>query len=386
MKRILPSHFTESGNTGRLTALILCLVISAGLSGQKPLTVLTETWTSPNWVNTTKTTNSYDGNTYLINSLNQNWDAGSVSWINFSQSVFTNNPDGTPSQTITQSWNGTWNNLQRITSTYNGSGKPLITVIEINISGTWLNTLKQTNTYNGSGFLINSLSQSWNIISSSWQNSQQSNYTLNVNGTPSQVITQTWDIGSLLWIDSQRSTYSYTTGNRVQTIVDEIMVSGNWQNDSRNTFTYDGGGHLINDLSQTWDIPSTSWKNLSQSNFTNNPDGSISQIIIQNWTTLWTDDQRITYTYSGATGFRILESDENSVLYPNPAHDAITIKMNQSISAGLKYFVIDETGKEVMTGITTEETTTLDINRLEKGIYFLRLSTTPNLNFKFIKE
>ncbi|MGC1391506.1 MAG: T9SS type A sorting domain-containing protein, partial [Bacteroidales bacterium] len=54
------------------------------------------------------------------NELNQNWDLISTAWKNNTQSNYVNNPDGTASQVINQTWDGvsTWNNTERLTFTY----------------------------------------------------------------------------------------------------------------------------------------------------------------------------------------------------------------------------------------------------------------------------
>jgi hypothetical protein len=154
-------------------------------------------------------TNTYNGSGYITNSLIQSWDVATSAYKNSSQSNYTNNANGTPSQVINQTWNGVnaWINSLRFTYTYNGSGKNLTTVTDQSVSGTWTAFLKETFSYDGSGYLINDLSQIWN--SGAWKNSTQSNYTNNTDGTQHLVVSQSWD-GISAWVNSDRLTFTYS--------------------------------------------------------------------------------------------------------------------------------------------------------------------------------
>lgn len=179
------------------------------------------------------------------------------------------------------------------------------------------------------------------------------------------------------------------SGQNFKTILIETWNAGNWVGSVKQTNTYDVNGYLTNGLTKNWDIPSSTWINDSQSNYTNNTDGSINQIINQSWNTgisQWTNSERTTFTNSIPTGSPESNSDELYVIYPNPAHDAITIKVKQVISTSLIYHLTDQTGRQVLTGKIAEETTSLDINKLPNGIYFLRLGTGPRHTFKVIKK
>ena len=88
----------------------------------------------------------------------------------------------------------------------------------------------------------------------------------------------------------------------IQTIIGETWTGSSWENTSRQAFTYDGSGYLINILYQSWDVPSTSWENSSQTSFTNNPDGTANVAITQLWdgVSAWNNSIRTTYTYNAS--------------------------------------------------------------------------------------
>ena len=113
---------------------------------------------------------------------------------------------------VIQSWNTTssiWENSDRISYIYNLSNKVISAIDEIWIVNTWQNFFKQTFTYDGNNYLVNNLSQFWNVTGSTWDNYIQFNYTNNPDGTAFQVVTQIWNDVSIAWDNSQRTTYSY---------------------------------------------------------------------------------------------------------------------------------------------------------------------------------
>lgn len=386
MKRVLQKASAVCNkNICRLLFLFLFCILTINLSGQKIQTLLSETWTSGNWVKSTQMTYTYDVNGNTLTSLSQIWDIPTLSWKDMSRSNFTNNPDGTASVVTSQAWNGSaWNNSSRMTFTYNAAKKIVTEVSEIWVVAVWQNLSRQTNTYDGSGYLTNNLSQMWDMISSAWKNSAQTTYTNYPNGTVNFETTQTWD-GSA-WTNSAKTTFTYNPSGKIQTAVTEDWKSGSWQNDSKVTNTYNGNGNIINELYQLWDAGSTSWVNDSQSNYTNNPNGTAFQIIMQEWkVSVWENTQRLTFTYSPSTSISESIKEADYTLYPNPAYNVITIKAKSSIP-GSDYSITDQTGKVVQKGILFDEITTLDITTLSNGIYFLKIGERNQNTFKLIKQ
>jgi hypothetical protein len=388
MKRVLQMAPAACGNnTGRFLFLFFFCILSINLSGQKVYTMLGETWTSGNWEKSSLLTNTYDGSSYLTKSLSQIWDVPSLSWENGSQTNYTNNPDGTANQSTYQMWDGVsaWNDFMRSTYTYNSSKKVLTTVGEVWFLSNWMNSSKTINTYDGSGYLTNTLNQSWDMISSTYKNSSQTDYTNNPDGTVGLWITKTWD-GVSAWINSVRLTNTYLSG-KVQTSVYDQYTAGNWVPKTKLSYTYDGSGFLINILSQLWDAGSSTWKNNTRDNITNNPNGTPYQDISQKWdgVSVWNNTDRLTYGYSQPTGISDLIREGDFTIYPNPAQNVITIKVNTSIS-GSTYSISDQTGKMILKGKLLGETTSIDITQLTNGVYFVIIGERNQNTFKVIKQ
>jgi hypothetical protein len=379
MKRVIHMASAKSvKNTGRFLFLIIFSILTLNLSGQNIQTVLGEKWTSGVWVTDYKATYSYDVNSHLTKILTQSWNGSS--WENASQINNTINPDGTTSQMVMQAWmGGVWVDFSRLTYTYNTSKQVLTEVFEMLM--VFPSTTKQTNTYSG-GFLTSTLSQNWNGVS--WDDKTKSTFTNNSDGNPTLEIVQSWD--GIQWNNTQRVTSTYTASKKINTEVEDDWTAGNWVPHFKESNLYDGNDYLINNQSQTWDVISSTWKNNIQSIYTNNSNGTWNIITNQKWSgSVWTNVDRETYGYSSPTGINDLRTEVNFTLYPNPAHNAITVKADISIT-GTVYSITDQTGRMVLKGRLSDETTTIDITSLTNGIYFLKIGEKSQHTFKVIKQ
>lgn len=72
-------------------------------------------------------------------------------------------------------------------------------------------------------------------------------------------------------------------------------------------------------------------------------------------------------------------------VYPNPARDFVTIEGGSSI-LGSSFYVIDQSGRRVLSGKIDNETYTIDIHQLQKGLYYIQLGTKEQRSFKVLKN
>ena len=72
------------------------------------------------------------------------------------------------------------------------------------------------------------------------------------------------------------------------------------------------------------------------------------------------------------TSVRNLNDPPAIQLYPNPAGDEIFIKSDENLE-GLTFYCYDGSGRQVLTGKLTGETTSIDIKQLTPGLYFFRI-------------
>jgi hypothetical protein len=92
-------------------------------------------------------------------------------------------------------------------------------------------------------------------------------------------------------------------GQNIQSSLTEIWTNNNWQNFSKQLNTYDSNPYLTQNLSQLWDVPSSSWNDKTQNIYANNPNGTVNQVLNQVWnviTSTWDNSQRETYSYNSS--------------------------------------------------------------------------------------
>ena len=70
-------------------------------------------------------------------------------------------------------------------------------------------------------------------------------------------------------------------------------------------------------------------------------------------------------------------------LHPNPVVNILNIKTDSNL-INQPYAIIDGLGREVLNGELNDVDTTINVEQLSKGIYYLRIS--ENSVIKFIKE
>ena len=75
----------------------------------------------------------------------------------------------------------------------------------------------------------------------------------------------------------------------------------------------------------------------------------------------------------GALGIGQVVASTISV-YPNPATDKVMISVNGNISSDAKVQVFDTRGTKLITRAIQTESTTLPVDRLEEGMYILRIT------------
>ncbi|MCG2612189.1 T9SS type A sorting domain-containing protein [Flavobacterium sp. SM15] len=392
MKKELRKVLKASGKSLSKVMLMTSLVIGLNSFGQNFQTQLIESWTNNNWQNMGKTTYAYDANNYMINYQYQIWDTPSSNWKNLVQYNHTNNPNGTLSSYISQNWdeaNSVWLDANRAVYSYNPQGSITEIIVENNLGGNnWANASRTVQTYDANNYLVNYLFQLWNSSANSWENLFQYNYTNNPDGTINFYIDQNWDEQTTTWINSKRVTFNYDGANNIQSKVTEDWVGTDWKNSSKQINTYDGNNHLIHYLFQGWDEALSAWKSSSQYNMTNNANGYLEQQISQTWnenSSIWENQQRVTYTYQPTMGVNDLVFANGIAVYPNPASDMIRIQ-TKNFAENKAYAVFDQFGRPVVRGALNGEETTVNINHLAKGIYFIQVGQGKNQTLKVIKQ
>jgi hypothetical protein len=91
--------------------------------------------------------------------------------------------------------------------------------------------------------------------------------------------------------------------------------------------------------------------------------------------------------------YEILSNSVNNIssngivsVYPNPAHDQLTLNINSPLLSSFNYSIVNSLGQEVLANNCTSNT--IDISSLQVGIYFFQLKGNDGklINSSFVKE
>lgn len=84
-------------------------------------------------------------------------------------------------------------------------------------------------------------------------------------------------------------------------------------------------------------------------------------------------------------GINAVTAGDAIQIYPNPASDVVTIKVNSTL-IGTDYFVTDAAGRKVLSGRITAETTSLSVRQLATGVYHFSVAGQTGYTFKVVKR
>lgn len=93
----------------------------------------------------------------------------------------------------------------------------------------------------------------------------------------------------------------------------------------------------------------------------------------------------LTINESASTGVHSQNADDLVSVYPNPAREYLTIE-SANVSAGSRFIMYDPSGRRVMTGLMSGQTTTIAIGQLNPGMYYLHIEDSEGKTIEFLKE
>ncbi|MEO6539502.1 MAG: T9SS type A sorting domain-containing protein, partial [Ferruginibacter sp.] len=96
------------------------------------------------------------------------------------------------------------------------------------------------------------------------------------------------------------------------------------------------------------------------------------------------------YSNSKTVALRISNNFSNALVYPNPAKEKLTVKLQQALTANSKLVIADISGRIVWQQqvVSGQNIIDLDVSRFAAGRYFIRISNPgelTNQSFVIIK-
>ena len=200
-------------------------------------------------------------------------------------------------------WNGTltqWTKRTRTSYTYGSNHLQASEIIQ-KWDGEWIDSTKLLTTYDGTGRSLISTTQDWK--DTGWQNMEKAIYSYDDIDMTIQVVWQYWrDNSGWDWVDTLRTT-SVLVDDLVSTATTEKWNGVEWIYVQKITYTYNASNMLTQILGQTWS--GAAWVNHDRSTTTYNAIIQDTSDLAQNWTGSWVNSTRTQHSYDGQ-GNRIL--------------------------------------------------------------------------------
>jgi len=165
----------------------------------------------------------------------------------------------------------------------------------------------------------------------------------------------------------------------VSEIIRQQYYNG-WQNDLRETYTYDLNNKLAELVNMTWNNP---WNNVTQALYTYDTNGNMIQDLESTWNgPTWGNCYRYLYTWEQSTAnddnYSPAISEIDIITSPNPFHNDVSIRINTKTTQPVIYSIYNAKGQLVRTINALTNTKAdwdgRDFNNqpVSNGIYFIQ--------------
>lgn len=357
----------------------------------------------------------YDDQNVLIQRYTQTFDAqghaltqlvenqSGKGWVNYMLVTFAYQ-DGVLISGITAMWNGTaWQDVIKISETYDGQHRVSREVIEKYSGGVWSNNTRRNYSYTATGKMLLMLQEHWKNNAwinemrndyvydinghrqsvtvqfsdegGPWENGARLNYTCDVNGNWLEMIMDSYETGS--WVVAGRITYTNDTQGNILAEMYASKVGSSWVNELRKAYTCDSYGNILTGKNEAF--VGVSWV----------PEETSSYIYKKQEYLLLLSDPL--YRYEATYKVIPLGMEEPMVksfsVYPNPADDIITFQVPDNGDRLLEVRMYDVHGREVTSvgamgssgamgpsGNRGSGNYTIDTGALANGLYFISIS------------
>lgn len=343
------------------------------------------------WLPQNLITATFDNAENLTLSLVQEWDAANQAFENKTQTIYTLNSAGQPTEVIKQTWGGsTWANAEKESYEYEsglGVGATLF-LSQTWGNGTWVNVFQVLNSYNAQNLLASTFFQTFS--NGEWVNGNRSFETYNSDNLIANSRREFWNVDIADWVLSSQIIYSYQGQDNTEALTQQWDGFNEiWLNTNLVTNIFNNNHQIIEHLSQVW--LNDTWTNLFRSRFQHDAAGNL----IRSEGDLFTEGnwrpQNACDLYWSLFATPIFEPITNQIhcSFPNPFRAGSTITC-EDLDFGKSYelVVFDINGIQHFTKKITETNDVSIHKNLPQGMYILVVKNEDGLVFrqKFIKD
>lgn len=252
-----------------------------------------------------------------------------------------------------------WRNLSKRKFEYDANGNQTFGEVYFwdEYNNKWIGTLKFESSYDESGNMLTSVSYGWDYWQDKWNPEYREESTF---------------VGDS--IQASHATYSYDS------------YLNKWIGNYKYETVYNDALEAIKTIDYEWDYNTGNWKIINiywieHYEYQYDSENRLHAYVHEKWNEIlnqWCASEKYYYFWSlhsiTEAELVLLNQDEVVLVYPNPAIDAIHIKLNSGSFSGT-FSLFDSNGKLLKKSVLTGNLSTLPINDLPKGNYILQIET-----------
>lgn len=338
--------------------------------------VLHKEWVENTWVNTGKELIYLDDNGWATESYNYVWVEGA--WSNAFCSLITNNGSGWPTHILMKSWGETgWVNFMQIDYTYNQYGYLQI-IMQLYYGTMWVNMMKADFFYNTQGLGTQIITQGWDMLNSAWVNDSKDTYTYDNNGWLIEELAQYWEEGD--WVNEEIGYLTNDANGHVQEKLKKAWNNNTWEDYLHFTYSYNPQWLLSQEICESW--YGGTWENDYRYTYQYDAQNRMIEELYESWEAKgWVNNEIANWTYDLAIGYEQIKQFSHSLsVYPNPARDKIFVCFSLNSGSEVNINLYDFTGKlvkqiRIENKFAVEHTIKLPVLEIPEGMYFISLES-----------
>ena len=318
-------------------------------------------WVNNSWSAIGKCTSTLDAYNNVTSQLQQDWDGSKSAWVNSSQDISTYDVNNNLTSDLYQRWNNT--------------------------TGVWDNDYLNTWTYDANNYLTSEGGQSWNSLTSKWEMpSHKTIDTFDANHNKTNSLDQTLDTVTNTLVNYIQSIYTFDEYNNQTSYVYQFWdaVTGAWVNQYNKTIqTYDANHNKTSDISQEWNIISSTWVNnykMTTNYDTNNLiDNTVYISFDADGKTVDYGDSTLNFYRTVINAVQNIKTAESEVsVFPNPSNGKFIISSPESSINAVEIFNL--LGDKVYSNANQSAKSEINLSTAAKGVYLLKINNGTKSN------
>lgn len=336
------------------------------------------------WNNSRYTTNTYDGNDDLVETINEIWNG--TDWVNDSRTLNGVSSSGDIESIINQTWDGSaWENVNRSIFSYNAAADNDKLTNELWDGSDWNPDFQIFYAYNTEHLLVASIFQKWDTNVGNYVNINRI-FRSYFTGTTliSEETAEIWNVNLTTpgWEASSRLTFEYD-GNSNQlsrlreawNAVEEIYVNAEIVEES-----YSAEGDNLSSITKVWQ--SEMWVNQGKVDREFDEASNLTVFRFSFWSgTDWVEASHCDFFYTLTIVDDVTEVLQNiNCTMPNPFSNGQSIlceNLPQNENYDLKVYNLNGELK-----VAQPFDSQIDVSKFSKGLYFFTIENKGTIVFK----